>query len=70
MKKQLFTNTAVLVVLTFAGFGSAYAQSDSAACNNRLIAGNYGFTVQGTKLAGAGPTGPQVGVAILARLTR
>ena len=48
MKKQLFTNTAVLVVLTFAGFGSAYAQSDSAACNNRLIAGNYGFTVQGT----------------------
>jgi hypothetical protein len=64
MKKQLFTNTAALVALTFAVFGSAYAQSDSAACTNKLIAGNYGFTVQGTKLAGAGPTGPQVGVAM------
>ena len=35
-----------------------------AACNNKLIAGNYGFTVQGNKLGGPGPTGPQVGVAM------
>lgn len=63
-KKQLFTNAAALVALMFAGFASAYAQSDSPACTNKLIAGNYGFTVQGTKLAGAGPTGPQVGVAM------
>ena len=36
----------------------------SAACNNKLIAGNYGFTIQGNKLGGQGPTGPQVGVAM------
>ena len=64
MKKQLFTKATAFVALAFAGFGSAYAQSNSPACNNKLIAGNYAFTVQGTKLAGAGPTGPMVGVAM------
>jgi hypothetical protein len=43
--------------------GTAFA-NDSASCNNKLIAGSYGFTVQGTKLGGAGPVGPQVGVAM------
>ena len=33
-------------------------------CNNRLIEGTYGFTIEGQKLAGPGPVGPQVGVAI------
>jgi hypothetical protein len=64
MKKQLVTNAAALVVLTLAALGSGYAQSNSNACNDKLIAGNYGFTVQGTKLGGAGPTGPMVGVAM------
>jgi hypothetical protein len=64
MKKKLFTKAVALVLLTFGTLGSAYAQSDSAACNNKLIAGNYGFTVQGTKLAGMGRVGPQVGVAV------
>ena len=64
MKKQLVTNATALVLLTLAALGSGYAQSNSPACNNKLIAGNYGFTVQGTKLAGAGPTGPMVGVAM------
>ena len=64
MKKKLVSNAAGLILLTLAALGSGYAQSNSAACNDKLIAGNYGFTVQGTKLAGAGPTGPQVGVAI------
>ncbi len=63
MKKQ-FTIAATLVLLALGAFGTAYAQSTNPACNNRLIAGNYGFTVQGTKLAGSGPTGPQVGVAM------
>ena len=40
------------------------AQSNSPACNKELIRGNYGFTIQGTKLGGLGPTGAQVGVAM------
>jgi len=64
MKKQLVTNAAALVLLTFAALGSGYAQSKSHVCNNKLIAGYYGFTLQGNKLAGMGPTGPQVGVAM------
>ena len=62
--KTLVTNTACLILLTLAALGSGYAQSNSPACKNALIAGNYGFTVQGTKLGGAGPTGPMVGVAM------
>jgi hypothetical protein len=46
------------------GFGVRICTEKPPACNNKLIAGNYAFTVQGTKLAGAGPTGPQVGVAM------
>ncbi len=64
MNIKLVTNAAALALLTLGALGSGYAQSDSGACNNKLIRGNYGFTVQGTKLAGAGPTGPQVGVAM------
>jgi len=56
-----------LCVLIFAGVASgapALAQSNSPACNDELIKGNFGFTVQGTKLAGLGPIGQQVGVAM------
>jgi hypothetical protein len=41
-----------------------HAQAEDWRCNNELIRGTYGFTVQGTKLGGLGPTGQQVGVAI------
>jgi hypothetical protein len=64
MNKKLVVNVAALVVLTLGALGSGYAQSESAACNNKLITGNYGFTIQGNKLGGQGPTGPQVGVAM------
>src|SRR5271157_2251091 len=64
MNKKLVVNVAALVLLTLAALGSGYAQNASAACNNKLIAGNYGFTIQGNKLGGQGPTGPQVGVAM------
>jgi hypothetical protein len=64
MNKKSFTGSVALVLLTVATLGSAYAQSDSPACDNKLIAGNYGFTVEGTKLAGKGPVGLQVGVAM------
>src|ERR1035437_197399 len=64
MKRKLVTNAAVLVLLTLGALESGYAQSGTRACNDKLIAGNYGFTVQGTKLAAAGPVGPQAGVAM------
>src|ERR1035437_9242265 len=64
MNKKLGVNVAALVLLMLGALGSGYAQSESPACNNKLIAGNYGFTVQGNKLGGQGPTGSQVGVAM------
>jgi hypothetical protein len=64
MNRKLIANAFTLVLLAVGALGSAYAQSDSASCNNQLIAGTYGFTVQGTKLGGLGPTGLQVGVAM------
>jgi hypothetical protein len=57
-------NIFSLAVLALAGSGVGYAQNNSPACNNKLIAGDYGFTIQGTKLGGAGYTGQQVGVAM------
>jgi hypothetical protein len=64
MKKKLLTSGAALVLLTLVALGSAYAQSDSPACTDKLIKGNYGFTLQGNKLVGPGPVGAQVGVAM------
>jgi len=65
MNKRLVLDVVALVLLMLGALGSGYAQSEPhAACNNRLIAGNYGFTIQGNKLGGQGPTGPQVGVAM------
>lgn len=64
MKKKLAVNMVSFVLLIVGALGSGYAQSESGACNNRLIAGNYGFTIQGNKLGGQGPIGPQVGVAM------
>lgn len=65
MNKKLFANVVALALLVLGTLGSGYAQSEPlAACNNRFIAGNYGFTIQGNKLGGQGPTGPQVGVAM------
>ncbi|HMD17615.1 MAG TPA: hypothetical protein VKH18_13205 [Terriglobales bacterium] len=64
MNKKQVVHAAALVLLMLGALRSGYAQSDSVSCNNKLIAGNYAFTVQGAKLAGPGPTGPQVGVAM------
>lgn len=61
---NLLTKTvSALVVAAFVS-SVAPAQSNSPACHDELIKGNYGFTVQGTKLAGLGPTGQQVGIAM------
>jgi hypothetical protein len=62
--KRPFTTTlpALLIVLT--SVAVAQGQSTSRFCNNLLIAGVYGFTIEGAKLGGPGPTGQQVGVAM------
>ncbi|HXJ90959.1 MAG TPA: hypothetical protein VMS18_29395 [Candidatus Binatia bacterium] len=53
---------AIALALTlFGALGSAFAGES---CNNRLLFGSYGFTIEGTKLAGNGPIGPQKGVAM------
>jgi hypothetical protein len=35
----------------------ASAQTENQRCNNRLIKGTYGFTIEGQKLSGPGPVG-------------
>ena len=67
MNRKLFTNTAALVLLTLGAVGSGHALTDVAGCNNKLLYGHYGFTLQGTKFPVTGvpgPTGLQVGVAM------
>jgi hypothetical protein len=67
MSKKIFTNGVAFVLLTLGAVGSGYALSDTEGCNAKLLSGHYGFTLQGTKFAVAGVTGPaglQVGVAM------
>ena len=62
--RQLLGKIALLIPIASAATGVAIAQTTSPACNNWLIFGVYGFTIEGNKLLGPGPTGPQVGVAM------
>jgi hypothetical protein len=64
MNNRKLIYVAGLMVLMLGALGAGYAQSNSPLCNNALIAGNYGFTIEGTKIAGLGPVGPLVGVAM------
>lgn len=64
MNMKLLVNVAILVLLTPGGLATAQAQDWHPACNNWLIAGHYGFTLEGNKLGGLGPVGPQEGVAM------
>jgi hypothetical protein len=67
MNRKRVTHAAVTVLLTLGAVGSGYALSDTEGCNNKLLYGHYGFTLQGTKLVVSGvpgPTGLQVGVAM------
>jgi hypothetical protein len=59
-----FVKMTLLALFASAAAGTANAQSDAAPCNDKLIAGVYGFTIEGAKLGGNGPTGPQVGIAM------
>jgi hypothetical protein len=62
--KRLFASAVALALLTLGNSGLVYAEGNSQVCTDRLIKGVYGFTIQGAKLAGPGPVGPQVGVAL------
>ena len=67
MNRKLFTNTAALAVLALGAVGSGHALTDVSGCNNKLLYGHYGFTLQGTKFPVTGvpgPTGLQIGVAM------
>ena len=64
MKTLIQKGSLVLLVAAFAAAVPGSAQGNSPVCNNWLITGVYGFTIEGTKLSGPGPTGSQVGVAI------
>jgi hypothetical protein len=60
MNSKLFRNAAAFVLLTVGAAGSVYALSDTEPCKDKLLEGRYGFTLQGTKFAGMGPTGSQI----------
>ncbi len=60
MKKEI---ASFILVVAFASTAAA-AQTANPKCDNRLIRGDYGFTIEGQKLGGPGPVGPQVGVAM------
>ncbi|HEX4783628.1 MAG TPA: hypothetical protein VH350_04765 [Candidatus Sulfotelmatobacter sp.] len=64
MNCKSVAHLATLALLFMAASNLGFAQSESHRCNSRLIAGNYGFILTGNKLAGNGPVGPQVGVAM------
>lgn len=63
MKKGVII-VAIVTCVALAWPRRATAQTDDRRCNERLIEGTYGFTLVGDKLAGPGPIGPQVGVAM------
>lgn len=62
--KGFIWNVALLVLVVSGAGAVGNAQSDSFLCNNALITGVYGFTIEGTKLNSNGTTSPQVGVAM------
>ena len=63
MMKGLVRTALSVLCAGFISLGIANAQSDSHFCNDSLISGVYGFTIEGTKLLGS-PSGSQVGVAM------
>lgn len=62
MNKRLAQAFAALTLLALSAFVPAAA--NAASCTNKILAGAYGFTIQGTKLGGVGFVGQQVGVAM------
>ncbi len=61
MKKSFGAVIVLAFLISVNLSGRAAAQGR---CNSYLIKGKYGFTIEGQKLGGPGPLGPQVGVAM------
>lgn len=64
MNRNFAARFVAFAVLTLGTSIFGFTQSSIPACNAKLIAGDYGFTINGTKLGGNGPVGQQVGVAM------
>jgi hypothetical protein len=64
MNRRNFVAAAATIIVVVMLASAATAESDGLACNNRLIRGTYGFTIEGQKIGGPGPIGPQIGVAL------
>ena len=64
MKIRLPKLCLLALIATILLAPSALAQENLPTCTNRLLSGDYGFTIRGQKLAGPGPIGPQVGIAM------
>jgi hypothetical protein len=62
MNNKLLINAAALVMFAAGSIGSGHALSDTENCNNKLLNGHYGFTLQGTKFVPSAAL--QVGVAM------
>ncbi|HEY1805152.1 MAG TPA: hypothetical protein VGG45_11825 [Terracidiphilus sp.] len=62
MNKKLTQTVVAIAMLALAAL--APASASASACTNKILAGAYGFTIQGTKLGGIGFLGQQVGVAM------
>ncbi len=62
MNRKYIQAVAAAAVLALAAL--APASANAASCTNKILAGAYGFTIQGTKLGGLGFVGQQVGVAM------
>ena len=60
MTRKMFV--IALALTLFGVLGSVFATDTP--CGNHLLSGKYGFTIEGTKLGGNGPIGPQKGVAM------
>jgi hypothetical protein len=65
MKYKWQMIVAAVSVLSLAIALPVAAQTSSPRCDNKLIRGDYAFTIEGQKLGPVGtPVGPQVGVAM------
>lgn len=64
MRKQMAIAAIAAVFLSLGAVQRAVAENSAHRCNNTLIRGMYGFTIEGQKLGGLGPVGTQMGVAM------
>jgi len=64
MKRNSICTFVIALFIAAGSVLTVSAQTNDPRCDNRLIRGTFGFTLEGQKLGGPGPVGPQVGVAM------